>query len=102
MTRTMSACRLRSSMKFCGKRIRLRLQFHDRRPAATLILRRGGVAGNVRVLGKQSSDSFPQGARSVAVDYADLALAIQESSVEKLVDKIRGFVGGLADEIEFG
>ena len=54
------------------------------------------------MIGEQFRDCLAQRARAVAVDYAHFAEAVQESFVEKLVSEIDGFVGFLADEIDFG
>jgi hypothetical protein len=69
--------------------------------AAALILRRGRVAFHMRMIGEQFSNSSAQRAGAVAVDYADFALTVQESGVEKLVDQISSLVSCLADEVEF-
>ena len=57
---------------------------------------------HVRMIGEQFGDRPAQRARAVAVDYAQLALAVQECGVEEFIDQIDGVVGGLADQIEFG
>src|SRR5437764_581401 len=95
----MSVWRLRSSMKVCGKRIMLRLQFHNRRAAAALILRSRRVTRYMRMIGEQFSDRPAQRTRAVAVDYAHFKPPVQECGVEKFVDEIGSLVGGFADHI---
>ena len=55
----------------------------------------------MRMAAQKFSYRFSQGASTVAMNYAHFTEAVQEGFVEKLVREIDGFVGCLADEIEF-
>lgn len=53
----------------------------------------------VRVIAQKFSDCFAQ--RAGAVNYSHFAQTVQETFIEKVVGKVNGFVGLLADQLQF-
>src|SRR5215203_4813696 len=81
---------------------RLLLQLDDGGAGAALILGGELEACDVRVVAEQFGDGAAQGAGAVAVDDADVRVALQEGFVEEAVYLVARVVGGLADKVKFG
>src|ERR1044071_6255659 len=80
----------------------LLFQLDDRRAGAALVLGGEFEALDVRVVAQGLVDGAAQRARAVAVDDADVRVALQVRLVEEAVDLVARVVRGAADEVEFG
>src|SRR5919199_1827144 len=85
-----------------GSALVLLPQLYNRRARAALVLRSLGEACDVRVVFEEVGDGFAERARAVAVDDADLVLAVEERLVQKLVGLVNGLSGRAPDDVEFG
>ena len=83
------------------RRRSLDAKFHDRSPAASLVLRGFGDGDDVRMLLKVLAEGFAQDAHPAAVDDANTRQSGKESAVDKFFDFGGGFVDGASNDIDF-
>src|SRR5688572_14566028 len=100
MTTTMSAWRLRSSMKWAGKSATSVLEMHDRGSAAALVVGRRFVLRHERMVLQKLRQGAAQLTGAVAVDDAKLAQIGHRSLVEELLEPSERLVHGAADHIQ--
>src|SRR5215467_6442939 len=75
-------------------------QFNQRCTSATLIGRSSNKTRDVRMVSQQTGNRTPQRAGAVTVNNSYLTQTRQRSFIEKLVNRVDGFIGRLADDVE--
>src|SRR5271169_573511 len=77
-------------------------QFDFRRAAATFILGRLGDFGYMRMLLQELPQRFAQDSHAAAMHDPHSHRSRQECVVHKLLHRPRGFIDGLADDVDLG